>query len=363
MAVCAGSLRALLLYDIAEEIDLNALGRQLGSEPSARAPGFKLMAPGYVRFERPPILEPCEPLELATGTRVDARLRYFDYGVVSVEFEVLVRGTWQDVITLSARWIETAEIEQQALALVRSHVRKIEAALRKPYAEWLDESYYVVSLNEIRDSNDHVLSAAQLLTEYGREISQVIRSDAQPLAESEEKEVLSSSMSYYPSDLLVVGWQAAIVYDTPQGSAPILELIEYANAQLLEYRRYDEILTSLLRDARAALEHRGGFFSRWRLARAAEHLNRLRLEIMELAERTDTAIKFLSDMYYARAYRMAAAKVGVNDYRALVDHKLAAAGELYEFMVNEFREARSFLLELIIVVILLIELLPFFRPR
>jgi hypothetical protein len=101
--------------------------------------------------------------------------------------------------------------------------------------------------------------------------------------------------------------------------------------------------------------------SRWKLAREAGQLNRLRLDIIELTERTDNAIKFLSDMFYARAYRLAAAKVGANDYRRLVDEKLRTAGELYEFMVNEFREARAFTLELLVVIILVVELIPILR--
>jgi hypothetical protein len=51
-------------------------------------------------------------------------------------------------------------------------------------------------------------------------------------------------------------------------------------------------------------------------------LNTIRLDIRELTERVDTSIKFLSDMFSARLYRMAAAKVGVEDYRRLVDGKL-----------------------------------------
>ena len=77
-----------------------------------------------------------------------------------------------------------------------------------------------------------------------------------------------------------------------------------------------------------------------------------------MTERADNAIKFLSDMFYARAYRLAAVKVGAGDYRSLVDQKLRIAGELYEFMVNEFREARGFFLELLVIVILIIELSP-----
>ncbi len=92
-------------------------------------------------------------------------------------------------------------------------------------------------------------------------------------------------------------------------------------------------------------------------------MNRLRLDITELTERADNSIKFLSDMFYARAYRLAASKVGAGDYRTLVDQKLRIAGELYEFMVNEFREGRAFFLELTVIVILIIELIPIFRGK
>src|SRR6185369_5457826 len=96
-------------------------------------------------------------------------------------------------------------------------------------------------------------------------------------------------------------------------------------------------------------------------ARQAERLNAMRLDVTELTERTDNAIKFLSDMFYARAYRMAAARVGVTDYRNLVERKLRIAGDLYEFMVHQFREARSFFLEAMVVAILVIELIHLFR--
>ena len=363
MAHCQGAFRALLLYDVAEEIDLAALSRLLGAGPPTRAPGFKLPAPGYVRFERAPLFEACEPLVLATGERADARLRYFDYGVVSLEIELQFQGDWEELIALSNRWIEAGEVEPRALKTVRDRLKQLQSVVRKPYAEWLDEAYYIVHLQDVRDPSGRVLTGPELIDHHGREIGQVIRGETLALSTGELKEVLSSSISYYPTDLLVVGWLAAVVYDTPQGAAPVIELLEYANTQLLEYRRYDEILTNVLKGGYATLERKGGFFSRWRLAREAEQLNRLRLDVVELTERTDNAIKFLSDMFYARAYRLAAAKVGANDYRNLVDQKLKTAGELYEFMVNEFRDARAFVLELLVILILIIELIPIFRGK
>ena len=83
----------------------------------------------------------------------------------------------------------------------------------------------------------------------------------------------------------------------------------------------------------------------------------------ELTERADNAIKFLSDMFSARLYKLAASKVGVTDYKNLVQQKLQTAEELYRFMVDEFNQSRAFVLELMVVIILIIELVYFFRGK
>ena len=73
-----GSLRALLLFDIAEEIDLPLLRRVLGATPSKREPAFRQPAPEYVRFERPPVVENPGVCATDSGTALEARIRYFD---------------------------------------------------------------------------------------------------------------------------------------------------------------------------------------------------------------------------------------------------------------------------------------------
>ena len=88
-----------------------------------------------------------------------------------------------------------------------------------------------------------------------------------------------------------------------------------------------------------------------------------KLLVAEHPPKVDNAIKFLSDMFYARLYNLIATKVGVPDYRRLVEQKLRTAGELYRFMVDQFNQARSFVLELAIVVILVIEIVFLFRGK
>jgi hypothetical protein len=157
------------------------------------------------------------------------------------------------------------------------------------------------------------------------------------------------------------GWGAGLVYDTPDATSAILDLLEYANTQLLEFRYYDELLTSLLSNVYSSLEGHESFLSRWRLPRRAGRLNRLRLDIMDLAERTEYAVKFISDTYYARVYKVISSKIGVDDYKALVSEKLKTAGELYEFMVAQFNERRMFALEVVVAVLVALDVILLLR--
>jgi hypothetical protein len=359
--VLRGSVLVLVLYDVAEQIQLDKLRLILGAEPPRREPSFKHPAPEYVRFEHPPMVEYPGSVSVATGEQYRTRIKYYDYGVVSVELERDFEADWDELVRLSSRWIAAPEIEKCASELMANLSPRLKPALVQPYESRLSEDYYVIHVKEAVDHQGHSLTAAGMCAAYGAKIAQIVRGDSLPLAESEQSEALQGSMSYYPRDLLVVGWVAALVYDTAEGAAPTIQLLEYANAQLLEFRHYDDVLTRVLENVYQMLERKRGPLRHWRVARHAERLNAMRLDITELTERTDNSIKFLSDMFYARAYRMASARVGVTDYRNLVERKLRIAADLYESMVSDFHQARSFVLEAMVVTILVIELIHLFR--
>jgi hypothetical protein len=362
MSVC-GWFRVLVLYDVAEEIRLEELRSILGSEPAGRAPSFTRPTPEYVRFESPPVVEPLDGVELDTGEQLKGRIKYYEYGVVSVELELEFACGWEALVEQSSRWIAAPPIGKRTRELAERGFKRAAPALVKPYENWLAEDYYIIQLRQIPGPEGRPATASELLAGHGSEIAQMVRGESAALSDAERQEILQSSISYYPTDLLVVGWTAALVYDTPEGAAPTIQLLEYASTQLLEFRYYDDLLTRVLKDVYKSMERRRSFVSRWRLAREAERLNTIRLDVIELAERIDNAIKFLSDMFYARLYRLAAAKVGVSDYRNLVDQKLRTAGELYEFMVQEFHHARAFVMELAVVVILIIDLVFLLRGK
>jgi hypothetical protein len=351
----------LLLFDVAEQIDLARLREIIGAEPR-REPSFKHRAPDYVRFEPAPVVNYTGSISLASGDTFESRIKYFDYGVICVELEFPFEANWEGLTRLSSRLTAAPEIEKRTQELAKAQLDRVKDALVQPYSSWLSEDYYVIHITEAPDETGAPLSAEAMLKRRGEEIAQIIRGESNTMSGAERDEALQPRISYYPNDLLVAGWVAALVYDTPENAAAIVQLLEYANSQLLEYRHYDDLLTRVLKSAYEMVEHRGFPIVRhWRMAKQAQRLNALRLDITELTERTDNAIKFLSDMYYARAYRMASSRVGVGDYRNLVDQKLRTARELYEFMTNEYHQARGFILEVLVVAILVIELVKVFQ--
>jgi len=350
-AALRGSVLVLIQFDVCEEIRLDLL-REIFGARTMQQPSFKHSAPAYVRYQRPPVVEPVEPLVLDSGERLEGQIKYYDYGVLSVVFELPFSGDWDTLVRLGSRWVWDVDFEKHATRIVHEKLERAAPALIKRYPEWLSEDYFIFHVREIAGSP----SASELCSLQGGRIAQIVRGEIAQLSDGERNEILQSRASYYPNDLAVIGWNAAFLYDSESGAETAIQLLEYANSQLLEFRHYDELLTGELATVYAALDKGTGMWARWRLARAATELHTVLLDVNELTERADNAIKFLSDMFSARLYKLAAAKVGVPDYKDLVTQKLQTAEDLYRFMVDQFNQSRAFVLELMVVIILIIEL-------
>ena len=283
--------------------------------------------------------------------------------MVSIELELPFESDWPDLIHQSSNLISSTELQTRSSEWLRAALQRARPALQKPYDSWLTEDYHVVYLQSLAAPDEPPLSAAELLATHAQHIAQLVRGESTALSDAERQEVIQSSISYSPNDLLVVGWTGAVVYGTGEVPAATIQLLEYANTQLLEFRYYDGLLTNVLNSVYRFLEHKGGRFGDWRLSGESSRVNTIRLDVMELTEKVDNAIKFLSEMFYARLYNLIAAKVGVPDYRRLVDQKLRTAGELYRFMVDQFNQTRSFILEVAVVIILILEFAFLFRGK
>lgn len=351
-----GSVLVLIQFDVCEELRLDRLQQAINAR-TMQQPSMKHAAPSYVRYHRPPVMGSLEPLVLESGERLEGEVKYYDYGVASVLYQLPFAGDWQSLVNLASRWVWDVDFASRVEPLIRQKLEHVSSAMIKPYQKWLSEDYFIFHVREA----DGAPSAAELARAHGPEIAQVVRGDKLLLSDGETREVLQSQVSYYAGDVAVIGWNAAFLYDSTSGADTSIQLLEYANSQLLEFRHYDELLTEILDSVYDLLGKKTGFFARWGLVKSARSLHTVLLDVAELTERADNAIKFLSDMFAARLYRLAAGKVGVPDYKDLVAQKLKTAEDLYHDMLEQFNQSRAFVLEMTVVLILLIELVFLFK--
>jgi hypothetical protein len=368
-----GSVLVLIQFDVCEELRLDQLQQAVDAR-TVQQPKIKHSVPAYVRYQRPPVVGPLDPIILSGGERtpgvpgdrstslgwrLEGEIKYYDYGVVSVVYQLAFSGDWESLVHLASRWVWDVDFAARVEPIVRQRLERNAAALINPYSRWLSEDYFIFHLR----NEEGAQTAADLEREHGLEIAQIVRGDRMQLSPGECAEVLQSRISYYSTDLAVIGWNAAFLYDSAAGAETAIQLLEYANSQLLEFRHYDELLTGILSNVYDSLERKQRFPARWRMARRATRLHTVLLDIAELTERADNSIKFLSDMFAARLYRLAATKVGVPDYKDLVAQKLKTAEDLYHDMIEQFNQARGFFLEVVVVLILLVELVYLFLGK
>src|SRR4029077_9608187 len=136
-----GAVLVLIQFDVSEEIRLDELRKIFGARVAEAA--FNHPAPGYVQYQRPPVVEPIEPLVLDSGERLEGQIKYYDYGVLSVVFELPFSGDWDTLVRMGSRWVWDVDFEKQASRIVRQKLERAAPALVKPYPEWLSEDYFI----------------------------------------------------------------------------------------------------------------------------------------------------------------------------------------------------------------------------
>jgi hypothetical protein len=174
--------------------------------------------------------------------------------------------------------------------------------------------------------------------------------------------VLKHRISYLANDLVIPTWNAAFVYDTPTGMLAALEILEFANSQLLEYRDYDERLDNQLTAIYARLRS-PRWHDQWlssRYTRAAREVHALFVDVNELTDRTENALKFIGDIYAVRVFTLVGDRLGLGSWKAEVEAKLKTLDDIYRFAVEQSSMSRGQFLELTIVLILIFELVLIF---
>jgi hypothetical protein len=362
LVVRSGQVAALRLFDIAYEIDLKraeALWAARGQGAAARS---RLVGtpPKAVSFGVPPLALDLGPMALdIAGVAVAAAtsVRLYDFGIAALAIKIRVQDLpWSAFSALANdldRTVGPATDSPVWEAMLADLRRILADALDQPTAAPLQEDYLLA----VVDGFDQPVTADQLL---GRvDLAPILSGRDRPLSEGARRDLLNQRFSYYPDDLAVITWDRAFLYE-PQRETDVADVLEMANAQLLEMRLYDELLDAELPRMHAlvkeARRRTNPLASSRRYARLAQRLYTLVAEVTALAERVDNALQVTQDVYLARVYAAAMELFRVRLLSAAVDRKLAIR-ETYSALYSEAAGGRAELLEIAVLVLIAVEIM------
>lgn len=350
------------LYDVADEIDLDVCHELVTKAGGAEGRRMRLGREGseYLQLSNPPLSIELgtRPLPLADGAReVNLSARVFDHGCVSVLVRVpIADGTSLEELTPFAdRLYDSQEIDRLTLEEVQRLRERLAPALQDPHLWDKNENYTVLLARRIEGGSAADLAESPALARL------LIGEAKEPrLSRAETREVLKHAYSYTDDDLAVVEWNAAFVYE-PSGHADIADLLEVANAQLLELRYYDHVLDLELARIYDVIGERGGgtlLFSPYQ--KLARELMGTLIELSEFIERIENVLKIVGDVYLARVYTAGLTQCRVPQWTEQVSRKHKLLQQTYSLLKGEVDTGRALTLETMVVGLILLEILMAF---
>jgi hypothetical protein len=362
LGVVAGAVLAFRLFDIAYEIDLAAIEQIWARQARAASTRSRLVAtpPKAIAFGVAPVEVPLDAVSLdldGEAVQAVAMARFYDFGIfvlaLSVPASDLSAAAYTARIDAVDRCLGYGS-EAPVWGALLLHVRELfEPAFVRPIAAPLQEDYLI---GLVQQFTEHV-SAAELQSRI--DLVPLLSGERRPLSDGARAELLRHRFSYYTDDLVVLTWDRAFIYE-PRGDSDVINVLEVANAQLLEMRYYDELLDAelprmydLVQSTRTSVQ----WFASRRYSQLAHRLYSMVAEVTELTEKVDNALQVTEDVYLARIYAAALELFRVPTVSAAVDRKLAIIRDTYAALYDEASGARSALMEFGILILIVIEVI------
>ena len=357
LRVTTGAIVALRLFDVAYAIDL-ARAETLLAEQARASRRIRLSAtpPKAMAFDVPPLAIELEPVRLRLDDQdvpAAASARLYDFGAVTIGLRVAISDLpWANF----AQSLNAVDISVAADDEWNRLLRQVRALLGAAFVRAEESSVQEEYLIGVVQAFDRPMTAAALQDSV--DLVPLLSGEQRPLSDSARQDLLRQRFSYYTDDLVVLTWDRAFVYE-PRGDSDVLDVLEVANAQLLEMRYYDELLDDELPrmyDLIAKARRTRNLLTSKRFADLARRLHTLVAEVTELTERVDNALQVTEDVYLARIYAAALELFRVPAVNAAVDRKLSIIRDTYSALYDESSASRTELMEFLILLLIVAEI-------
>jgi hypothetical protein len=340
--------------DVGYEIDLEQARPVLALEAGTLA--RRRRTPESIRYRPAPLRTSLDasglalPGGFATSRPPHAELSLFDFGAVSVMIRFPIRTTRAELLRLAGELADPSTLSASARLAVAPWLERIRPVVREFEIGDFSEEYVVFQLVDVD---------ADWVAEDPAWIAGLVRLETEPLSSEEVAEATKLGMRYTPRDLVVLDWAAGVIVDPD--CADTLQVIEFANVQLLEFRQIDDRLDDRLDAAYRLIrpdERRRNFKGLWRThSTAVRQVRELEIEATSLFERADSNLKLIGDQYLARVFDLAQTRFHLREWEQSIRRKLETVGDVYDLLVQQSGGSRMEVLEITVVLLITLEII------
>ncbi|HZZ29045.1 MAG TPA: hypothetical protein VFE46_13685 [Pirellulales bacterium] len=353
-SILRGTLHVFVAFDWGDEIDLERARQLLPTQSEElarrrRTPSSIGYRPAPLRY---PLNLPPIPLPELGAVQATAEAIVFDFGGASVSLQFPFELSATSLSHLAGALADPQSLVEAARSATSKLFQQLLPVIQNPHWSPLGEEYFVFQL----PPSDSLPPPQSLVEQHGGWLAGLVRLESEPLSPSEIEAALQSRISYNPADMLLSAWSASVLID--RDCEETLQAIEFANLQLLEYRYIDNLLDDRLAAAYSTI-HRTiqRVLPFWRShSRPLRQLGELRIEAINLFERTGNALKMVGDQYLARVYRMIAARFHLNEWEQNIRESLDVVEGAYQVVSDQSATVRVELLEITVILLIVLEI-------
>ncbi|MEO8636156.1 MAG: hypothetical protein ABI587_12855 [Gemmatimonadales bacterium] len=348
-------IHPFFVFEGAQGIDLAQAERIVGGGSERQMFPHRDRATAFVRFRPAPLRVAQEGAPLLLGrwsTEAAVDLVLYDFGAASVAYQITVDGGLADLQEVSALLRRPDALRLHARVQVESLLQSLGTAVTKPSIAEFMEDYRIIGM---RDGTGNESATAFCETHRGS-IAQSLRPDTAGLSDDEVVDATEVQISFGPSDVTIVDWDAAFVLDPDPED--VRAVLESANVQLLEMRWLDLQLDAAIERSYHLLRRTIG----WRafmpgapgddLRQVAE----LQLESAVLVERVTNALKVFGEAYQTRIYRLASRRFQLAELDASITRKLSTIESIYQKLSDRAGTVRMETLEWVVIILIAMEI-------
>jgi hypothetical protein len=343
-------------FDVAHEINLLEAQKQLVEKNPDQ---FKI-----TRFRReltiqdPPLVVNLgvENWQIASSylhTEIIAKI--WAYGVISLSFKTTVTtDSFEELADLVYKLEEDPDLEARGISYIESLTKTLEGSIRKLNIWEEVEDYTIIQF--ISDKGPKDLPASFTFDK----LAQLLEGEKNITFSAQTLEQVKSNMyQYSDEDLIVIDWNRAVIMGDALEVQELSWIVEYALGQLLELRYYDHHIDLKLSSLYRKIQEKKPGLLNNPYSQVSREAAAYFIEISDVLDQLENSLKVIGDTYYAKVYRVALDRFFIGSWRKTLSNKLQNLSNISSLFANDINEKRNQLMELIIIILIAIEVVPF----